>query len=151
MIRLARWCVILVGLVYPLQCPGCKENVPSEAEGMLCKDCWNMLPRLSPPLCPSCGRQLPMYESKDALCDACSRSPHPFKYTLACGPYEGLLKRLGIRVAECLEHPVHLLNIMGKFLFSQCPVNHFRNRFRNSRILFSKRNRRVIGDQQHVI
>jgi len=50
-------------LLFPQACIGCgKEG------GLLCTACCRLLPRLTPPLCPRCGKP----QSGDRLCPACA-------------------------------------------------------------------------------
>jgi ComF family protein len=80
----------LLSVIVPSRCAGCGRQRREVGGGGFCADCWAGLPRFAPgTTCPRCA--LP---TGGATCRGCSLAPPPVARAVACGPYEGGLKRL---------------------------------------------------------
>lgn len=74
----------LIDLLFPPRCVGCgKEGA------FICAACVGALPRLSPPLCPSCGRPI----IQDELCSFCRRWKLDIDGIRSAFAFQGVLRQ----------------------------------------------------------
>ena len=50
------WTLAFKNLCFPIFCLSCQERLLTEENGYFCPTCWELAPRIEPPLCPTCGR-----------------------------------------------------------------------------------------------
>ena len=50
------WKMAFKNLFFPIFCTTCRERILTEENGYFCATCWELAPRIEPPLCPQCGR-----------------------------------------------------------------------------------------------
>jgi ComF family protein len=73
------WKIAFKNLFFPIFCMVCRERLLTEENGYFCATCWELAPRIEPPLCPHCGRP---HETMTGLgnrrnfpCAACREKP----------------------------------------------------------------------------
>lgn len=50
------WKMAFKNLFFPIYCVTCRERLLTEENGYFCATCWELAPRIEPPLCVHCGR-----------------------------------------------------------------------------------------------
>lgn len=50
------WKLAFKNVFFPIFCVHCRERLLTEENGFFCPTCWELTPRIAPPLCPHCGR-----------------------------------------------------------------------------------------------
>jgi ComF family protein len=73
------WKTAFKNLFFPIFCMACRERLFTEENGYFCATCWELAPRIEPPLCTLCGRP---HETMTGLgnrrnfpCAACREKP----------------------------------------------------------------------------
>lgn len=106
-------------LVFPRRCVGC-----GMVGGFLCLECWRILPRLSSPLCPKCGKP----QMSGLLCANCWRERGKIDGIRSVFPFEGTirqaihelkyhnLKAISITLAELLVDYLNDNSLPGEVL-----------------------------------
>jgi len=87
----------LVSAIIAPRCAACARVLEHPLEGAVCASCWLNIPRLSPPLCRTCGDVLPSWRVISVeieRCAACRRRPSAIDAGRAVGPYEGELRAI---------------------------------------------------------
>jgi ComF family protein len=87
----------LVSVILAPQCAACARVLEHPLAGAVCSTCWLNLPRLSSPLCRTCGDALPSWRVTSVemgRCAACRRRPIAIDAGRAIGPYEGELRAI---------------------------------------------------------
>jgi len=86
----------LCGRFFHRQVPAARCGDPLLAEALAplaCPACLAASSPLGAPLCTRCGRAFAGPEDSGHLCDACTRTPLPFRHARAAGHYRGALMR----------------------------------------------------------
>lgn len=76
-------------MIYPRQCPGCREAIPPDV--LICEHCWSKFVRIGQPACMRCGRRLNDDEAE--LCGACEKSNHHYRQGMAVFTYDGPVRK----------------------------------------------------------
>lgn len=84
----------LIDLVYPAQCPLCREPLPEGDRG-ICLPCEEGIAFLEPPLCGRCGAPV---AAEGGECLACDGRSMAFRRAVAVGRYQGNLRELVLRL-----------------------------------------------------
>jgi competence protein ComFC len=122
----------LADLFYPQRCVGCEKR----ASDLLCRACFEALPRIGHPTCARCGMPTAF---ETFVCDECKKVDFGFESARAPLRYEGVgeeivhaLKYRGYtRVVERLAAPLMLEALDGEKLFDAVvPVPLHRSRLR---------------------
>lgn len=114
---------VLADLFYPLSCVGCRRR----ASDVLCRQCFEALPRIEPPACGRCGTPT-AFEVYG--CDACRNADFDFDGARAPLRYEGVgeevvhaLKYRGYtRVVEKIMAPLMAAVLEGEWYSAVVPV-----------------------------
>ena len=73
------WALAAKNLCFPIFCLNCRERLLTEENGYFCPTCWDLAPRIEPPLCPSCGRphvaMVGLGNRRNFPCVDCRESP----------------------------------------------------------------------------
>ena len=142
------WKITFKNLFFPIFCMTCRERLFTEENGYFCANCWEMTPRIAPPLCPHCGRP---HETMTGLgnrrnfpCADCREKPLKAVHRIyGAALYEGaiaegikLLKfhdkqRLAIPLGALMaEHAAHYLEPGAYDLIVPVPLHRVRLRDR---------------------
>jgi ComF family protein len=87
----------LVSVVIAPRCAACGRVLERPLDGAVCTACWSAVSPLRPPLCRTCGDQLPSWRSISVemeRCAACRRQPGAIDGGRAVGMYEGALREI---------------------------------------------------------
>lgn len=84
---LARAPAVLLDLILPPRCPGCREIVA--VDGRFCSDCWAGLRFITAPQCVCCGVPFDHDRGSGTRCGACLLAPPPYASARAALSYEG--------------------------------------------------------------
>jgi ComF family protein len=87
----------LVSVIIAPRCAACARVLEHPLDGAVCASCWLNIPRLSPPLCHTCGDMLPSWRAisiEMTRCAACRRRPSAIDAGRAVGMYEGELRAI---------------------------------------------------------
>jgi len=76
----------LLRWVFPMTCVGCREDLPRDAEGPLCRTCRGGLTLLAPPFCLVCAE--PVSPTRQ-LCPRCAKGPSGSPAIRAAFHYRG--------------------------------------------------------------
>lgn len=88
-----------IELVYPPRCIGCGEFLSAHAHdtgresSSLCGRCFADLRKISPPLCPVCGRPFVSRSIESHVCGECAERPPFYESRSAPYLYEGALRK----------------------------------------------------------
>lgn len=55
-VQIDAWKMAFKNLFFPIFCLACRERLLTEENGFFCATCWELAPRIEPPLCIHCGR-----------------------------------------------------------------------------------------------
>lgn len=73
------WWLAFKNLCFPIFCMNCRERLLTEENGYFCPTCWELAPRIEPPLCPHCGRphvtMVGLGNRRNFPCADCRRHP----------------------------------------------------------------------------
>lgn len=142
------WKMAFKNLFFPIFCLACRERLLTEENGFFCPTCWELAPRIEPPLCIHCGRP---HESMTGLgsrrnfpCADCREKPLKAVHRIhGAALYEGavadgikLLKfhdkpRLARPLGALLhEHAVQFMDTGAYDLLAPVPLHRVRFRER---------------------
>jgi ComF family protein len=85
----------LLGAVLAPRCAACTEALDAPLNGPVCTSCWASIRPLLPPLCITCGDQLPSWRTVSlalARCARCRRSSSLLVCSRSAGDYSGALR-----------------------------------------------------------
>ena len=86
----------LANLLYPPICVLCRTDLRASTgtrrgyDCLLCQECRARMPRCGPPVCTSCGVELPGAFDALATCSSCRRHPKAFEAARAPWRYDGI-------------------------------------------------------------
>ena len=92
-----------LNLVFPLNCPICREGLEPDNKKYLCPSCRIKIGLIKKPVCSRCGRP-----SALSICASCKINHHYFRTARAAGIHEGVLR-------EC----IHLLKYRKKAFLAE--------------------------------
>lgn len=87
----------VLAVVLASGCAACRRVLDSPLDGPVCASCWGEVHPLLPPLCRTCGDQLPSWRVISvamAQCPRCRRRPGIVDAGRAAGEYEGVLREI---------------------------------------------------------
>lgn len=87
---------VLAVLLAPL-CAACERLLDEPARGPVCRNCWDAVVPISPPVCDACGDPLPSWRVISVECGRCPRCRrHDTRVARgrAIGAYEGTLRTI---------------------------------------------------------
>lgn len=76
-------------------CVSCDALLDAPLDGPVCRECWQAIPVLHPPLCDGCGEPLAPWRRQDidrGRCARCRRAPRAVSRVRAVGAYDGTLR-----------------------------------------------------------
>ena len=79
---------VVAALLAPA-CAVCDDLLDDPLSGCVCRNCWQELRAITPPICDRCGAPLPREEMR---CSNCSGQPSSVARARAIGEYEGILR-----------------------------------------------------------
>ena len=79
---------VIAALLAPA-CAVCSTLVDEPLSGCVCRNCWNAIRPITPPLCDGCGDPL---SRGDDVCEDCGRSERAVTRARAIGQYDGVLR-----------------------------------------------------------
>ena len=103
------WTLAIKNLMLPIFCKQCGRRLLTEENGFFCPTCWEMSPRIEPPLCRICGRPLRAFlglrGDRPAICGPCSgeKADRPYRRIVGAAFY-----------ADAVEEAVKLFKFHGK-------------------------------------
>lgn len=87
------WLDAALDLVFPAICPVCESALGAGRRDPLCGECWQTMPRLTPPWCARCGLAFPTFgplaNPTIGDCHACRVEPPAFAWARAAVDYDG--------------------------------------------------------------
>lgn len=83
-----------IRLFFAPVCASCDEPLDRPLAGPVCDACWQAVPLLTPPWCPSCGDPLPGWQTSPEPCVRCRREPPAFETARSVGRYDGSLRAI---------------------------------------------------------
>jgi ComF family protein len=97
---LREWAVAALDLVFPARCPVCATSLGDGRRDPLCGACWNTVPRVTPPVCETCGLPFHVFDGVRPAeatvgagrCGECAATPPAFDWARAAGLYAGPLR-----------------------------------------------------------
>jgi ComF family protein len=72
-------------------CAACDAILDRPLDGCVCKNCWDHIRSITPPVCDACGDPV---ARPIQLCASCSSRPHAVDRSRAIGEYEGALRAI---------------------------------------------------------
>ncbi len=115
----------MLQLLYPKICWACRNAMPSECH-FFCDSCGALLIADPHETCPRCSSTIGPYVPLDGGCPRCRDRSFAFDRALRCGPYQGLLRDLILRMKQ--PHGEGLAEVLGLVW-----AEHFRARLREFR------------------
>jgi ComF family protein len=93
------WAVAALDLVFPALCPVCATALADGRRDPLCGGCWRAVPRITPPVCDTCGLPFQVFDvargdagARAGRCGECAATPPAFDWARAGGVYAGPLR-----------------------------------------------------------
>ena len=115
-------CDGLLGLTWAPRCAACERLLDRPTQGIVCRDCWQRILRITPPLCGRCGLPVAKLDRGRAPCAGCEPTS-VLTHRRAAGFYEGSLRTIihafkyGRR--QSLARPLaHLIRVAGHELLA---------------------------------
>lgn len=87
----------LLAVLLAPRCAACERPLERPTHGAVCASCWNAIPRITPPLCDSCGDPLPTWRPtsiESARCPRCRRRRVAIDRGRGAGVYDGSLRQI---------------------------------------------------------
>lgn len=86
-------------LLFPPRCGACTADMVDGHDGiMLCRSCLDRIPLVQWPACPRCAARVPVAEGAPLPCGHCRDAKLKFLRASALGSYDGLLRKLIMRM-----------------------------------------------------
>lgn len=82
---------VMVRALLAPTCAACDLPLQSPLNGAICPTCWQRVARVVPPLCRSCGDQVPQH-APGGLCGRCLDDPPAFSKARSAGVYDHSLR-----------------------------------------------------------
>jgi ComF family protein len=87
------WLDAALDLLFPAVCPVCESALGAGRRDPLCGECWQTMPRLTPPWCARCGLAFPTFgplaHTTGGDCHACTVDQPAFAWARAAVDYDG--------------------------------------------------------------
>jgi ComF family protein len=87
----------LLAILLAPACAACKRPLDEPTLGPVCRDCWNSIVPITPPVCETCGDPLPSWRIislEHQRCPRCRRTAIPISRGRAIGEYAGALRAI---------------------------------------------------------
>lgn len=103
------WKRAFKNLFFPIFCLQCRERLLTEENGYFCATCWELAPRIEPPLCPHCGRphvaMTGLGSRRNFPCAVCREKPLKAVHRIyGAALYEGAVAE-GIKLLKFHDKP----------------------------------------------
>lgn len=109
--ELKKWGRALLGLIWPLRCPGCRAGLTSAAEpGDFCEACTDECHPVKPPFCQICAEPFAGDIGGDFTCPNCQGRHQAYDFAvcgwLSRGPVREVIHRLKYSHAQAMRLPL---------------------------------------------
>lgn len=88
------WLDAALSVLFAPECASCASPLAYPTEGAVCRECWQAIVPLTPPLCGRCGDALPSFSSQPTDCPRCLLHPPAYQQASAIGVYDGTLRNI---------------------------------------------------------
>lgn len=108
-LHIPAWKMAFKNLFFPIFCLACRERLLTEENGFFCPTCWEMAPRIEPPLCTHCGRphesMVGLGSRRNFPCADCREKPLKAVHRIhGAALYEGAVAE-GIKLLKFHDKP----------------------------------------------
>jgi len=89
---LKKYFFVLLDIIYPAFCPGCKSKIKAESELPICQTCLGHVKIDDSPRCYKCGNRLEGVRSNKYGCRFCRKKTYSFDHAFSVARYTGATK-----------------------------------------------------------